>query len=112
MINTSKYDYITLEMAQEEKEQRRIAMEKRKEEEAKTTFFALIIALMIMGPIWLYAMWEIFKGTSPTEYVEMIPAAIILIPVIYIVGAAGHSTFYTGIVYKRDKNNKPKRTWI
>jgi cation transport ATPase len=103
-MDLSKYNYITLEMAEEEKEQRRIAMEKRKEEEEKTTFFALIIALMIMGPIWLYAMYEIFKGTSAVEYAEMIPAAIILIPVLFILGSVANSSFDTkGFITRKKK---------
>lgn len=111
-MDLSKYNYITLEMAEEEKEQRRIAFEARRKQEEDTKFFALIVALIIMVPIWLYAMWKIFKGTSVVEFAEIIPAAIILIPVLFILGGIGHSSFYSGIVYKRDKNNKPKRTWL
>lgn len=111
-MDLSKYNYITLEMAEEEKEQRRIAFEKRKKQEENFDFIALIVACIIMFPIWLISMETIFAGTTLTEYIEMIPAFIILVPIALIMLGLGRSSFYTGIIYKRDKNNKPKRTWL
>jgi hypothetical protein len=103
-MDLSKYNYITLEMAEEEKEQRRIAFEARRKQEEDTKFFALIVALMIMGPIWLYAMWEIFKGTSAVEFAEMIPAAIVLVPVLFVVGSVANSSFDTkGFIVRKKK---------
>lgn len=95
-----------------EREEKRKENKKTSMTDSEFTFIAFIIACVIMFPVWLEAMITIFAGTSLTEYIEMVPAFIILVPIVMLILGLGHSSFYTGIIYKRDKENKPKRAWL
>jgi len=53
-----------------------------------------------------------FEGISGAEIAGIFPAFIILSPVLYFIMALLHRSFYSGVVSKKDKDNKPKSHWL
>lgn len=69
-----------------------------------------IIPSMIVGLIIGYTIVSIIR--NPESTLQVLGTIFIGLPVLFIIGSMFHSSFYTGVIYKKDSNNKPKKTWL
>lgn len=68
-----------------------------------------IIPSIIVGLIIGYTIISAIK--NPVGTLQVLATIFIGLPVLFIIGSALHSSFYTGVIYKK-VDGKPKKTWL